>query len=94
MSEAPPPAAVKLIRPAIYAGVLVCLAGAALVSGKLDFGLSLLVEIILFALGVAILMFGMLAALSWRITRIALANEAAGIAPPPGFDDDDDDEDD
>ncbi len=93
MSETPVPASVKMIRPAIYTGVLVCLLGAALVSGKLEFGLPLVVEIILLATGVAILAFGLLASLSWRTVKAGLANEAAGIAPPP-FDDDDDDEDD
>tara|TARA_R110002096_G_scaffold261358_2_gene455034 strand:+ start:347 stop:619 length:273 start_codon:yes stop_codon:yes gene_type:complete len=90
MSETPVPAAVKLIRPAIYAGVLVCLLGAALVSGKLELGLPLVAEIILLAIGVAILVFGILAALSWRIAKTAMANEAAGIAPLP-YDDEDDD---
>lgn len=90
MSEAPTPAAVKLIRPAIYAGVLVCMVGAALVSNKLDIGWPLLWEIILLAVGVAILVFGLLAALGWRIAKTAIANEAAGIAPPP-YDDEDDD---
>ncbi|SDM77332.1 hypothetical protein [Maricaulis salignorans] len=93
MSPAPAPAAVKLIRPAIYAGVLVCLLGAALVAEKLEFGLPLVAEIILLATGVAILVFGLLASLSWRGLQAAMANEAAGNAPLP-CDDDDDDEDD
>ena len=91
MSETPVPASVKLIRPAIYAGVLVCLVGAALVSDKLDLGLALVVEIILLAVGVAILAFGLLASLSWRTVKAAMANEAAGIAPLPYEDDDEDD---
>ncbi|WP_417477087.1 hypothetical protein [Maricaulis sp.] len=93
MSPAPAPAGVKLIRPAIYAGVLVCLVGAALVAGKLELGLPLLAEIILLAVGVAILAFGLLASLSWRGLQAAMANEAAGNALPP-FDDDEDDADD
>jgi len=92
MSEAPAPAAVKLIRPAIYAGVLVCLVGAALVSDKLELGLALVAEVIVLAAGVAILVFGLLASLSWRSVQAAMANEAAGTAPLP-YDDDDDEDD-
>jgi hypothetical protein len=89
MTEFTPPAAVKLIRPAIYAGAAVSILGAALVSGKLELGLTLFWEILVLALGIAILLFGVLAALSWRIAKTAMANEAAGIEPPP-YDDDDD----
>ncbi|WP_339738777.1 hypothetical protein [uncultured Maricaulis sp.] len=92
MSTVPAPAAVKLIRPAIYAGVLVCLIGAALVSGKLDLGLPLVAEIIALATGVAILVFGLLASLSWRSVQAAMANEAAGLAPLPCDDEDDEDD--
>ncbi|WP_417470397.1 hypothetical protein [Maricaulis sp.] len=92
MSAAPAPASVKLIRPAIYAGVLVCLIGAALVSDKLDLGLPLVAEIIGLATGVAILVFGLLASLSWRSVQAAMANEAAGVAPLP-YDDEDDEDD-
>jgi hypothetical protein len=88
MTEATPPAAVKLIRPSIYAGVAVSMLGAALVSGKLALGFSLVWNIMVLALGIAILLFGVLAALSWRIAKTAMANEAAGIEPPP-YDDDD-----
>lgn len=91
MSTASVPATVKLIRPAIYAGVLVCLFGAALVSGKLELGLPLIVEIIVLATGVAILVFGLLASLSWRTVKAAMANEAAGLAPLPYDDEDEDD---
>tara|TARA_R110000868_G_scaffold35549_1_gene127402 strand:+ start:57736 stop:58017 length:282 start_codon:yes stop_codon:yes gene_type:complete len=93
MSETPaPPAAVRLIRPSIYLGVLVCIVGAALVAGKLDLGWPLIWEIILMATGVAILLFGIMAALGWRIAVAAMENEAAGLAPPP-YDDDEDDDD-
>ncbi|WP_417492746.1 hypothetical protein [Maricaulis sp.] len=92
MSTAPAPASVKLIRPAIYAGVLICLIGAALVSDKLDLGLPLVAEIIGLATGVAILVFGLLASLSWRSVQAAMANEAAGLAPLP-YDDEDDEDD-
>ena len=80
MAEVKIPAAVGLVRPSIYRGSAILIFAAAMVSGKLELGLTLFWEILLLAVGMAILLFGVLAALSWRIVKTAMETEAASEA--------------
>ena len=75
MNEPQPPAALKVARPAMFGGMIVAIAGAAMVSGRVETGLSLFWEIMILAVGVAVLVFGLLALLAWRILQAALLSE-------------------
>ncbi|MCW5725644.1 MAG: hypothetical protein KIS81_11915 [Maricaulaceae bacterium] len=70
------PKAVALIRPAILIGALVTLLGAALVTGRLDIGFGPVASIMTLALGVGVLLFGLLSAAAWRV--VVKANEQTG----------------
>ena len=89
-----PPKAVALIRPCIYTGALISITGASLVSGNISIGLDVFWNIMVLALGVAIMIFGVLAAIAWRIAKTA--NETAAAEAKAGIvrDLSDDDEDD
>jgi len=77
MAEVKTPAAVGLARPCIFGGTAISIFAAAMVSGKIELGLTLFWEILILAVGIAILVFGILAALAWRIVKTAMASEAA-----------------
>jgi uncharacterized membrane protein len=89
-----PPKAVALIRPCIYAGALISILGASLVSGRFDFGFDVFWNIMVLTLGVAIMIFGVLAAMAWRIAKTAnetaIAEAKAGIVRDLSDDEDDD----
>lgn len=66
-----PHPALKLARPSIVAGGLLALAGALLVTGRIEIASGLVVGILLLCLGVGSVIFGLFVQAAWRIVVAA-----------------------
>ncbi len=66
-----PHPALKFARPAIFAGGLLALAGAFLVTGRISISGGLIVGIVLLCLGAGGIIFGFFVQAAWRIVMAA-----------------------
>lgn len=66
-----PHPALKFARPSIFAGGLLALAGALLITGRIDFAGGLIVGIVLLCLGIGGVIFGLFVQAAWRIVVAA-----------------------
>lgn len=66
-----PHPALKLARPSIFLGGLMAVAGALLVTGRIDIANGLIIGIIVLCLGIGGVIFGLFVQAAWRIVVAA-----------------------
>lgn len=74
----PRPAALKLVRPAIWIGGLVAVLGALMLRGYIATPNPPLYGGIAMGTGIAFLLFGILAVMAWRVLKSAADNQDVG----------------